>query len=182
MTTPAPGFRGGRTISSGQAFNVMVTDRTGKSAIVRINDVGSGVAGHDPSHMLDFSPVLRDYFGASGRLKITMAPANATPGPITVQQAQQISSRQRIVPQGTQPRSQPQIRPIPQTPPSRTRAVTTAPTRSSRPIILPLPLSSPEPSQPISSTETAIDNVPSVTTSYSENFLTMYSKLIYQIV
>lgn len=186
MTTPAPNFRGGRTLSSGQAFNVMVTDRTGKSAIVRVNDVGPGVAGHDPSHMLDFSPALRDYFGAnrSGGLKITMAPANATPGPITIQQAQQISSRQRpsIQPQNIQPRPQPQIRPIAQTPRTRTTAVTTPPTRSSRPIILPLPLSAPEPSQPLASTETEIDNVPSVTTSYSENFLTMYSKLIYQIV
>lgn len=186
MTTPHPTFRGGRTLASGQSFNVMVTDRTGKSAIVRVNDVGPGVKGHASNHMLDFSPALRDYFGANraGGLKITMAPANATPGPITVQQAQQISSGQRpsIRPQSVQPRPQAQIRSMPQTPRTRTTAVTTPPTGSSRPIILPLPLSSPEPSQPLASTETEIDNVPSVTTSYSENFLTMYSKLIYQIV
>ena len=93
MTTPHSTFRGGRTLSSGQAFNVMVTDRTGKSAIVRVNDVGSGVKGHDANHMLDFSPGVADYFGAnrSGGLKITMAPKNATPGPITPEQAQQIA-------------------------------------------------------------------------------------------
>jgi K+/H+ antiporter YhaU regulatory subunit KhtT len=95
MTTPSAGFRGGRTIARGQAFNVMVTDRTGKSAIVRVNDVGSGVAGHAANHMLDFSPAVADYFGnnRSGGLKITMAPANATPGPITAEQAQQITSQ-----------------------------------------------------------------------------------------
>ena len=93
MTTPHSTFRGGRTLSSGQAFNVMVTDRTGKSAIVRVNDVGPGVKGHDANHMLDFSPGVADYFGAnrSGGLKITMAPKNATPGPITPEQAQQIA-------------------------------------------------------------------------------------------
>jgi len=93
MTTPHSTFRGGRTLSSGQAFNVMVTDRTGKSAIVRVNDVGPGVEGHDANHMLDFSPGVADYFGAnrSGGLKITMAPKNATPGPITPEQAQQIA-------------------------------------------------------------------------------------------
>jgi K+/H+ antiporter YhaU regulatory subunit KhtT len=104
MTTPHATFRGGRTIAAGQAFNVMVTDRTGKSAIVRVNDVGSGVEGHAANHMLDFSPAVADYFGnnRSGGLKITMAPANATPGPITPEQAQQITAQ---APQKNQPPS-----------------------------------------------------------------------------
>lgn len=95
MTTSSPGFRGGRTLARGQAFNVMITDKSGKSAIVRVNDVGPGVEGHASNHMLDLSPAAKDYFGAnrSGGLKITMAPANATPGPITVEQANQITAQ-----------------------------------------------------------------------------------------
>lgn len=85
MSYSAPGFPGGRTLARGQAFNVIVTDsKTGKQAVVRINDVGSGVAGQDPKRMMDFSVATRDYFGAGGGpYTVQMAPPGSKPGPIT---------------------------------------------------------------------------------------------------
>ena len=85
MTYSAPNFPGGRTLARGQAFNVLLTDsKTGKQAVVRINDVGSGVAGQDPKRMMDFSVATRDYFGAGGGpYTIQMAPSGAKLGPVT---------------------------------------------------------------------------------------------------
>jgi len=88
MTTPSqdPNWGGiGRTLAPGNAFNVVVTDsKTGKQAVVRINDVGSGVAGQDPKRMMDFSVATRDYFGAGGGpYTVQMAPSGAKLGPVT---------------------------------------------------------------------------------------------------
>jgi len=85
MTYSAPNFPGGRTLARGQAFNVLLTDsKTGKQAVVRINDVGSGVRGQDPKRMMDFSVATRDYFGAGGGpYTIQMAPSGAKLGPVT---------------------------------------------------------------------------------------------------
>jgi len=86
MTVPSadPNWGGiGRTISN--PFNVIVTDsKTGKQAVVRINDVGSGVRGQDPKRMMDFSVATRDYFGAGGGpYTVQMAPSGAKLGPVT---------------------------------------------------------------------------------------------------
>lgn len=126
MTT-ASSMRGGRTLARGQAFNVLVTDKDGKSAVLRINDVGPGVQGHPSHQMLDLSPAASNYFGAnrSGGLKIVMAPANLTPGPVTPEQVQQILSRssevrpqssqtQQTRPTIAQPQTQSRVQPAPQ--------------------------------------------------------------------
>ena len=92
MTTPASGFRGGRTLARGQAFNVVVTSKDGKSAIIRVNDVGPGVSGHSANHLLDLSVAAKNYLGTGGGYTVRMAPAGSTPGP--VQQIQPPSQAQ----------------------------------------------------------------------------------------
>lgn len=126
MTT-ATRMRGGRTLARGQAFNVLVTDKTGKSAVLRINDVGPGVPGHPSHQMLDLSPAASNYFGTnkSSGLKIIMAPASSTPGPVSPEQVQQIlSMSSEVRPQNTQtqqtrpttaqPQTQSRVQPTPQ--------------------------------------------------------------------
>lgn len=95
MTTAAPGFHGGRTLARGQAFNVIVTNKDGKSAVVRVNDVGSGVQGHAANHLLDFSVAAKNYLGTGEGFTVRMAPQGATPGPVQPMQstsAAQLSS------------------------------------------------------------------------------------------
>ena len=74
---------GGRTLSRGQAFNVIVTNtRTNKTAVVRVNDAGSGVPGHSKNHMLDFSVATKDYLGTGdGNYTIKMGSPTMKPGP-----------------------------------------------------------------------------------------------------
>ena len=55
-----------------------------------------------------------------------------------------------------------------------------APNRT--PQVIPLPIQQPSPQVPLAGPVDQIDNIPSIETSYSENFLSVYSKLIYQIV
>ena len=81
MTVPARGFPGGRTLK--KAFNVVVTNSQGKKAVIRVNDVGPGVAGHASNHMLDFSVAAKNYLGTGGGFTIEMAPPGAKPGPVT---------------------------------------------------------------------------------------------------
>ena len=81
MTTPAAKFPGGRTLK--RPFNVIVTNSQGKKAVVRVNDVGPGVAGHSPNHMLDLSVAAKNYLGTGGGFTIEMAASDATPGPLT---------------------------------------------------------------------------------------------------
>jgi hypothetical protein len=77
-------FRGGETLV--KALNILVTDtKTGKTAIVRLNDVGPGVSGHASNHMLDLNVGAKDFFGATNignGLQISIAPDGAKPGPI----------------------------------------------------------------------------------------------------
>jgi len=84
MTIESQNNPSGRTLSSGQAFNVLVFDpKTNKAAIVRINDVGSGVKGQPDNRMLDFSVAAKDYFGQNvSGLQIYSVDSNSTPGPI----------------------------------------------------------------------------------------------------
>ena len=82
MTSPAPGFPGGRTLSRGQAFNVVVTNSAGKKAVIRVNDVGSGVPGHSMNHMLDLSVAAKNYLGTGQGFSIEMANINDKPGPL----------------------------------------------------------------------------------------------------
>lgn len=84
MTTAASGFPGGRTLSRGQAFNVIVTnEKTGKQAVVVVNDVGPGVSGHASNHMLDLSVAAKNYLGTGSGYTIQMAPPGAKLGPVT---------------------------------------------------------------------------------------------------
>ena len=77
-------FRGGETLV--KPLNILVTDpKTGKTAIVRLNDVGPGVSGHASNHMLDLNVGAKDFFGATNignGLQISIAPDGAKPGPI----------------------------------------------------------------------------------------------------
>ena len=72
---------GGRTL--GKPFNVIVTNtRTNRTAVVRVNDVGSGVPGHSKNHMLDFSVATKDYLGTGdGNYTIKMGSLTMKPGP-----------------------------------------------------------------------------------------------------
>lgn len=81
MTVPARGFPGGRTLK--RPFNVVVTNSQGKKAVVRVNDVGPGVAGHSSNHMLDLSVAAKNYLGTGGGFTVEMAPADSSPGPLT---------------------------------------------------------------------------------------------------
>jgi hypothetical protein len=77
-------FRGGETLV--KPLNILVTDpKTGKTAIVRLNDVGPGVSGHANNHMLDLSVAAKNFFGEtniSNGLQISIAPDGAKPGAI----------------------------------------------------------------------------------------------------
>jgi hypothetical protein len=77
-------IRGGETLV--KPLNIVVTDpKTGKTAIVRLNDVGPGVSGHASNHMLDLSVAAKNFFGAaniSNGLQISIAPDGAKPGAI----------------------------------------------------------------------------------------------------
>jgi len=80
MTVPAKNFPGGRTLK--QPFQVVVT-KGDKKAVVRVNDVGPGVAGHSDNHMLDFSVATKNYLGTgSSGFTIHMAKNNSPLGPI----------------------------------------------------------------------------------------------------
>lgn len=80
--TSAETMPGGKTLA--KPINVRVKDsKTGKEAIIRVNDVGPGVAGHSKNHMLDFSVAAKNYFGEANignGLQISIAPENAQPG------------------------------------------------------------------------------------------------------
>ena len=80
MTVPARGFPGGRTLKT--PFHVLVT-KGDKKAIVRVNDVGPGVEGHSPNHMLDLSVAAKDYFGTGEGFRIDFAKGDSKPGPVT---------------------------------------------------------------------------------------------------
>lgn len=81
MTVPtSSNFPGGRTIK--RPFNVRVTNKIGKQAIIRVNDVGPGVAGHSPNHMLDLSVAAKDYLGTGEGFTIQMADLDAVAGPV----------------------------------------------------------------------------------------------------
>lgn len=100
MTTPSRGNPSGRTISSGKAFNVIAIDKNGKAAVIRVNDVGSGVGGQSTNRMLDFSPAVSEYFGHPrgnvDNLKIIMAPSNLPPGPISPEKLQEITKQSSV--------------------------------------------------------------------------------------
>jgi len=81
MTVPARRFPGGRTLK--KPFHVIVTNSQGKKAVIRVNDVGPGVAGHKSNHMLDLSVAAKNYLGTGGGFSIQMAAANSRPGPLT---------------------------------------------------------------------------------------------------
>ena len=93
-TRPSKGFPGGKTLS--KPVNLIVTDsKTGKSAVIRVNDVGPGVSGHAKNHMLDFSVAAKNYFGAaniSSGLEIKLAPSDAQPGPLTANSSRIVTS------------------------------------------------------------------------------------------
>jgi len=93
-TRPSKGFPGGKTLS--KPINLIVTDsKTGKSAVIRVNDVGPGVSGHAKNHMLDFSVAAKNYFGAaniSSGLEIKLAPPDAQPGPLDASSSRMVTS------------------------------------------------------------------------------------------
>jgi murein DD-endopeptidase MepM/ murein hydrolase activator NlpD len=92
MTTRTPNNPSGRTLARGQQFNVLVTNKkTGKSAILRVNDVGSGVGpASKQTKWLDFSVAARDYLGTGSGFEIRMAPPGSKPGPLNASGVQQI--------------------------------------------------------------------------------------------
>ena len=94
MTTKTLNNPSGRTLASGQQFNVMVTNKkTGKSAILRVNDVGSGVGPvSKQTKWLDFSIAARDYLGTGSGFEIRMAPPGSKPGPLDSSGVQQIKN------------------------------------------------------------------------------------------
>ncbi len=93
-TRSAKGFPGGKTLA--KPINLIVTDsKTGKSAVIRVNDVGPGVSGHAKNHMLDLSVAAKNYFGASNigsGLEIKLAPSDARPGPLSADSVRQVTS------------------------------------------------------------------------------------------
>lgn len=92
MTTKTPNNPSGRTLARGQQFNVLVTNKkTGKSAILRVNDVGSGIGpASKQTKWLDFSVAARDYLGTGSGFEIRMAPPGSKPGPLDASGVQQI--------------------------------------------------------------------------------------------
>ena len=93
MTSKTSNNPSGRTLARGQQFNVLVTNKkTGKSAILRVNDVGSGVGpASKQTKWLDFSVAARDYLGTGSGFEIRMAPSGSNPGPLNAQQVKQIT-------------------------------------------------------------------------------------------
>jgi len=77
-------MRGGETLV--KPINLLVTDpKTGKSAVIRVNDVGPGVSGHSSNHMLDLSVAAKNYFGESNLsngLQISIAPQDVQAGAV----------------------------------------------------------------------------------------------------
>lgn len=94
MTTKSLYNPSGRTLASGQQFNVLVTNKkTGKSAILRVNDVGSGTGPvSKQTKWLDFSIAARDYLGTGSGFEIRMAPPGSKPGPLDASGVQQIQN------------------------------------------------------------------------------------------
>lgn len=94
MTTPTIDNPSGRTLARGQAFKVLVTNKkTKKSAIIKVNDVGSGVGpASKQTKWLDFSVAARDYLGTGAGFEIRMAPKDSVPGPIDQNQAKNIQN------------------------------------------------------------------------------------------
>ncbi len=92
MTTRTPNNPSGRTLARGQQFNVLVTNKkTGKSAIIRVNDVGSGIGpASKQTKWLDFSVAARDYLGTGSGFEIRMAPPGSKPGPLDSSGVQKI--------------------------------------------------------------------------------------------
>lgn len=83
-------IRGGRTIA--RPINLLVSDsKTGKSAVIRVNDSGPGVSGHSRNQLLDLSVAARDYFGSANLgsgLDIRMiSDQSMRPGPISRNQS-----------------------------------------------------------------------------------------------
>jgi len=104
MTQPTsnPNWGGiGRTIK--RPFLLKVTNKDGKQAIIRVNDVGPGVAGHADNHMLDLSVAAKNYLGTGGGFTIEPAPAGSSPGPLAAgatltreqQMAQKLAEQQQ---------------------------------------------------------------------------------------
>ena len=94
--TGAKDFRGGKTLK--KAINLLVVDpKTGKRAIIRVNDVGPGVRGHAANHMLDLSVAAQKYFGPTNQsgLSIYFTQSNSKPGPVKPSS----SSKPKIDPQ-----------------------------------------------------------------------------------
>jgi hypothetical protein len=88
MTVAAKDFPGGRTLK--KPFHLVVTNKNGKKAIIRVNDVGPGVQGHSSNHMLDLSVAAKDYLGTGGGFTIQMAPPNSKSGPLTSETQAQV--------------------------------------------------------------------------------------------
>jgi hypothetical protein len=80
MTVSAQGFPGGRTLKT--PFNSIVTNSAGKKAVVRVNDVGPGVQGHESNHMLDFSVATKNYLGTGTGFSVALAQSGSQPGPL----------------------------------------------------------------------------------------------------
>jgi hypothetical protein len=76
----APDFPGGKTLK--KPLNVVVTASKGNQAVVRLNDVGPGVKGHSPNHMLDFSVASKKFLGTGPGFKIE-GPTSNKPGPLS---------------------------------------------------------------------------------------------------
>ena len=85
MTVPAQGFPGGRTLK--EPFHVLVTNKDGRQAILRVNDVGPGVEGHSANHMLDLSVAAKNYLGTGDGFTIQLARPGVSAGPISGQSA-----------------------------------------------------------------------------------------------
>jgi len=105
MTVPAQGFPGGRTLKS--PFNVVVTNtKTGKKAVVRVNDVGPGVEGHSSNHMLDLSVASRAYLGTGEGYSIAFAKPGSKPGPLVEAQPERKTTSDSLEPGDTPTDSQ----------------------------------------------------------------------------
>lgn len=82
QATRDPNWGGiGKTIK--KPFKVLVTNKDGRSAVMKVNDVGPGVAGHAPNHMLDFGEAVDKYLGTGTGFEIHMAKDDAKLGPVS---------------------------------------------------------------------------------------------------
>ena len=82
QATRDPNWGGiGKTIK--KPFKVLVTNKDGRSAVMKVNDVGPGVAGHAPNHMLDFGEAVDKYLGTGTGFEIHMAKDSAKLGPVS---------------------------------------------------------------------------------------------------